>query len=115
MPSLFEPCGLPQMISCLYGSLPVVRDTGGLHDTINHLDASRSTGNGFVFETYDANGLRWAVDQAMDFHRQPEEIKERQIRRIMMESTRRFNHGNTAQQYIDIYEKMLQRPLINAF
>ena len=115
MPSLFEPCGLPQMIACLYGSLPVVRDTGGLHDTVNHLDVSRSTGNGFVFETYDANGLRWAIDQAMDFHRQPDDIKARQIQRIMLESTRRFNHGNTAQKYIDIYEKMLQRPLINAF
>ena len=56
MPSSFEPCGLPQMIGGLYGSLPIVFDTGGLHDTIRQLDVAHSTGNGFLFNVHDAQG-----------------------------------------------------------
>ena len=113
MPSLFEPCGLPQMTSCIYGSLPVVRDTGGLHDSVSHLDVEKSTGNGFVFETYDPGGLAWAIDQAMNFHRRDPHTRGTQIGRIMKESKARFNHSVTAQAYIDIYQKMLNRPLVD--
>ncbi len=113
MPSLFEPCGLPQMIAPIYGSLPVVHDTGGIHDTISHLDALKHAGNGFLFKNHDAAGLSWAIDQAMAFYQLPEKSKQFEIRRIMKDSTARFNHSVTAKQYIDLYEKMLQRPLIN--
>ncbi|MBD3369566.1 glycosyltransferase [Candidatus Fermentibacteria bacterium] len=112
MPSLFEPCGLPQMIGSIYGCLPVVSDTGGLHDTVSPLDVSRNEGNGFVFEVWDPPGLRWAMDRAMDFYRLPSTIRKEQIARIMRESEERFNHAVTAKQYIDLYEKMLRRPLI---
>jgi starch synthase/alpha-amylase len=115
MPSRFEPCGLPQMIGAMYGSLPVARDTGGIHDTITHLDAENDIGNGFLFETYDANGLLWAIEQAMLFYYLPEKVKRHQIERIMTQSAATFNHSVTAQQYIDLYEKMLQRPLINPY
>ncbi len=112
MPSLFEPCGLPQMIAPIYGSLPVVHDTGGLHDTISHLDVSRHAGNGFVFKYYDTAGLSWAIDEAMAFYRLPETVRQSEIQRIMTESAACFNHAVTAKQYIELYEKMLQRPLI---
>ena len=112
MPSLFEPCGLPQMECQKYGSLPVVRDTGGLHDTVEMLDVAGSKGNGFVFETFDSNGLFWAVDRAMDFYRLPVEIKNREIARIMKEAKARFTHEVTARQYMDTYESMLHRPLV---
>lgn len=112
MPSAFEPCGLPQMIAPIYGSLPVVRDTGGLHDTIRHIDVEHHSGNGIVFETYDAEGLKWAIDQAVLFHQLPAYVKEKQISRIMKESRSSFNHAVTARQYIDLYEKMLNRPFI---
>ena len=112
MPSKFEPCGLPQMISCLYGSLPIVHDTGGLHDTVHHLDLAKNTGNGFSFKTYDANGLRWAIDQAMEFYRLPVEEKNMHIKRIMMESKANFNQNVTAGKYINIYEAMLNRDLV---
>ncbi len=115
MPSLFEPCGLPQMISPIYGSLPIVNDTGGLHDTVVHLDVHGDTGNGFVFETYEASGLRWAVEQALAFFRRPAAERERQLRRVMTESLASFNHAVTAQRYIDIYEEMLQRPIVSRF
>ena len=113
MPSLFEPCGLPQMIAPIYGALPVAHDTGGIHDTITHLNSDQDTGNGFLFETYDAAGLYWAVTQAMDFYGLPEIQRRHQIQRIMQQSAASFNHANTARQYIDLYEKMLERPLIN--
>jgi len=112
MPSLFEPCGLPQMIGAIYGALPVVHDTGGLHDTVVHIDVQNDLGNGFVFKNYDSGGLFWAIQEAMNFYKLPAETKARQIERIMIESVATFNHDVTAQQYIDLYEKMLKRPLI---
>jgi glycogen synthase len=112
MPSLFEPCGLPQMTAPLYGSLPVVHATGGLYDTIRHLDVEHSKGNGFCFEHYGSDGLRWAIDQAMEFHALPEKIRQREISRIMVESAREFSHKEVARRYIEIYEDMLERPLV---
>jgi starch synthase len=112
MPSLFEPCGLPQMTSPLYGSLPVVHATGGLYDTIRHLDVAASTGNGFRFDHYGAEGLRWAMDRAMEFHGLPVQVREREIQRVMRESREDFTHEKVAGGYIDIYEKMLDRPLV---
>ena len=112
MPSLFEPCGLPQMQAPIYGSLAVAHNTGGLHDTVVPLDAAKSTGNGFRFDTYDSGGLMWAMDQAMDFFHQSREMREREIRRIMTESLARFNHEACAREYIKLYERMLQRPLV---
>ena len=115
MPSLFEPCGLPQMVGQLYGSLPVVHDTGGLHDTVEHLDATKEKGNGFVFKIYDSRGLEWAMDKAMEFYKRPAEERERNIARIMREGLARFNHETCAKSYIGIYEKMLNRPLVRSF
>ncbi|MBM4143596.1 MAG: glycogen synthase [Lentisphaerae bacterium] len=112
MPSRFEPCGLPQMIGAIYGSLPVAHATGGLKDTVSHLDAARGTGNGFVFETHDSNGLSWAIDQAMAFRALPGEIRMEQVARVMRESAARFTHDVTARQYIELYEQMLERPLV---
>ncbi|MCI5778522.1 MAG: glycogen/starch synthase [Lentisphaeria bacterium] len=113
MPSRFEPCGLPQMTCQYYGSLPVVHDTGGLHDTVDHLSGDGNSGNGFVFRDYDRGGLSWGVDEAMRFHRRDPEWKARVVARIMDEAKVRFNHDVTAQAYIRIYESMLARPLIN--
>ncbi|MEY3395173.1 MAG: hypothetical protein RL346_1409 [Verrucomicrobiota bacterium] len=112
MPSLFEPCGLPQMTAPLYGSLPVVHGTGGLYDTVHPLNVERSLGNGFRFSDYDANALRWAIDQAMMFHGLPAETKEKQIRRIMKQSAKEFSHEEVARRYIAIYEDMLAHPLV---
>jgi starch synthase/alpha-amylase len=100
------------MIGAIYGALPVVHDTGGLHDTVIHIDVKKNLGNGFVFETYNSGGLFWAIQEAMKFYKLPAKIKAQQIERIMTESAASFNHDVTAQQYIELYEKMLQRPLI---
>ena len=65
MPSRFEPCGLGQIFSLRYGTVPVVRKTGGLADTIRHFDAESCEGNGFLFETYDSGGIIWALGEAL--------------------------------------------------
>jgi starch synthase/alpha-amylase len=111
MPSSFEPCGLPQMIAPIYGTLPVAHETGGICDTIAHLDVEQNAGNGFLFRNFDSNGLFWAVEQAMNFYNLPQNIKTKHIKRIMTESLSTFTHPNTARQYIKLYEKMLQRPI----
>jgi starch synthase len=114
MPSLFEPCGLPQMVAPIYGTLAVARSTGGIADTVRPMDVHSSTGNGFLFEDYDSNGLRWAVDRAMDFHRSSADDRNREIRRVMRESKHEFSHDQVARQYIERYESMLARPLMES-
>jgi starch synthase len=113
MPSLFEPCGLPQMISPIYGTLPIVHGTGGLYDTIQHLNWEGGAGNGFRFDIYGAGGLRWAMDEAMRFHGRNPEFREREIRRVMEQSRGQFNHEEVARRYVQIYEDMLARPLVH--
>jgi starch synthase len=112
MPSSFEPCGLPQMIGVRYGSIPIAHDTGGIHDTIQHMNVEKDAGNGFLFEVYDANGLAWAIGQAMQFFNLPSPVRKRHIERIMQQSGEKANHAVTARQYIALYERMLERPLI---
>jgi starch synthase len=112
MPSLFEPCGLPQMIGPIYGALPVAHNTGGIHDTVVHIDAQGDRGNGFLFETFDASGLFRAIKEAMQFYSLPDNVKQKQIERIMIQAASTFNHDVTARRYIDLYESMLNRPLI---
>ena len=112
MPSRYEPCGLPQMVGPIYGSLPVVHDTGGLHDTVTMLDPFAHTGGGFIFHDFDDQGLFWAIDQAMAFHALPLEHRAAEVTRVMNEAKSRFNHHQTAQAYIELYEKMLNRRLV---
>jgi starch synthase len=71
MPSRFEPCGLTQMYSMRYGTIPIVRSTGGLADTVQHFDMKKKKGTGFVFEHEDGTGLVWALDQALAAYSKP--------------------------------------------
>ncbi|MGN0690036.1 MAG: glycogen synthase, partial [Oscillospiraceae bacterium] len=66
MPSQSEPCGLAQMISCRYGTIPIVRETGGLRDSIQ--DAGGKNGNGFTFKTYNAHDMLGACQRAKDYY-----------------------------------------------
>jgi starch synthase/alpha-amylase len=66
-----------------------------------------------LFKNFDATGLNWAINQAMAFYNLPQKVKAGQIERIMQKSAARFTHANTAFEYIKLYEKMLQRPLVN--
>lgn len=109
VPSAYEPCGLAQMVALKYGSLPIVHRTGGLRDTVSHLDSQQRSGNGFVFETHDCGGLRWAIDEAIRFFIRPAGEREREISRIMKESRRTFSAEATADAYMKIYERLSGR------
>jgi starch synthase len=65
MPSRYEPCGLNQMYSLRYGTPPIVHRTGGLADTVTPFDPARGTGNGFTFDHFDENGLRFGINRAL--------------------------------------------------
>jgi len=67
MPSHYEPCGLNQMYSLRYGTVPIVRHTGGLADSVQHYDRATGRGTGCVFNDYDAPGLSWAIRTALDW------------------------------------------------
>jgi starch synthase len=108
MPSSFEPCGLPQMIAPKYGSMTLAHDTGGLHDTVEPFDAEADKGNGFLFKHFNADGLRWAVNEALSFYHGGEEHRTHHRARIMKEAVSRFNHEATAAAYIKRYEQMLE-------
>jgi starch synthase len=71
MPSLYEPCGLNQMYSLKYGTVPVVRRTGGLADSVQHFDPATGIGTGVVFNDFDAGGLRWALQTAFQWFSWP--------------------------------------------
>jgi len=112
VPSRYEPCGLPQMISQKYGSLPVVFHTGGLADTVRPLDSGKGTGNGFVFEHHDAGGLQWAMGEALRFLALPASERESQIARIMREASERFSQCRMADQYVALYETLLGKEVV---
>jgi starch synthase len=71
MPSRYEPCGLNQMYSLRYGTIPVVRKTGGLADSVQHFDPGTGMGTGCVFNDYDAPAVRWAIGTALDWYHVP--------------------------------------------
>jgi starch synthase len=71
MPSRYEPCGLNQMYSLRYGTIPIVRNTGGLADSVQHFNPDSGTGTGCVFNDYDSPAVRWAIGTALDWYGVP--------------------------------------------
>jgi starch synthase len=67
MPSYYEPCGLNQLYSLRYGTIPIVRRTGGLADSVRHFDPATGSGTGCVFNDYDAPAVRWAINTTLDW------------------------------------------------
>ena len=68
MPSRFEPCGLNQMYSLRYGTVPVVRNTGGLADSVQMIDPDKGEGTGVVFNDFNGLALGWALNFALDLY-----------------------------------------------
>lgn len=102
MPSRFEPCGLAQLISLKYGTLPVVRKTGGLKDTINPYNKYTGEGNGFGFENYDAGDLLHALNEALEAYYDKPAWKTL-VKRAMNED---FSWEQSAKKYVDLYKKL---------
>ncbi len=102
MPSKSEPCGLAQMVACRYGTLPIVRETGGLKDSI--IDCGEEGGFGFTFKTYNADDMLAAIDRALGaYANKPDLALLRQ--RCMTED---FTWGRSANTYIRMYKEMLK-------
>jgi starch synthase len=99
MPSRFEPCGLGQMISLRYGTIPVVRATGGLGDTIEEYDVSTGSGNGFVFSEYDSKKLLASVKRALAVY--ADEPAMSKLVSNAMECD--FSAGRAAKHYAEFY------------
>lgn len=102
MPSRFEPCGLNQMYSLRYGTIPIVRAVGGLVDTVERFDPARGTGTGFVFRDYNVTGLLWAVDEALaTFARREDWV---QLRANAMAAD--FSWETSARRYVELYRSL---------
>jgi starch synthase len=99
MPSRFEPCGLAQLIALRYGTIPVVRETGGLADTIRDYDPVAATGNGFVFDTYDAWQFFAGVVRAAETFRHPA-VWAWLVKRAMTEDV---SWTRSAHRYVQLY------------
>ncbi len=101
MPSKSEPCGLSQMIALRYGSVPVVRETGGLADSIK--DSGMGTGNGFVFTNYNAHEMKHALERAVEGY------KDKEGWQILMKRAMNcdFSWDRSAQEYIDMYKSLI--------
>jgi starch synthase len=102
MPSKYEPCGLNQLYSLRYGTVPVVRDTGGLSDTV--IDYRKPNGNGFLFNKYDADEFYKTVMKAISIFRKDSQKWYTLIRNGMMLD---FSWKVSAKKYISLYKKLL--------
>ncbi|MER3328757.1 MAG: glycosyltransferase, partial [Candidatus Kapaibacterium sp.] len=103
MPSKYEPCGLTQMYALKYGTIPIVRATGGLADTISNYSAEKGTGNGISFPHYNRDELEAAVRRAIDLYKSKDHIEK--IRNNGMAE----NHSSkqSAKGYIEVFKEVL--------
>ena len=105
MPSKSEPCGLSQMIAMRYGTVPIVRETGGLKDTVHAYEAWNGAGNGFTFANYNAGDMCYVVCQAIDLYHENRNAYARLQQRGM---TADFSWARSAQAYREIYKAICQ-------
>ena len=100
VPSQFEPCGLTQLIAMHYGTVPIVRETGGLKDTVEPYNMFTNTGNGFTFDNYDAGLLLDAINRAKTLYFTNRWCWDEMVQRDM---DKNFSWDNSAKQYKDLY------------
>lgn len=102
MPSRFEPCGLSQIISLRYGTIPIVRETGGLEDTIKPYNEFTGKGNGFSFENYNAHDMLYTIKRAAGYYRDP------QLWNTLIKNGMDcdFSWNNSAVRYVELYKRL---------
>jgi starch synthase len=105
IPSRYEPCGLNQLYSFRYGSVPVVRATGGLEETVKPFDAKTLKGNGFLFRKYSSAALVEAVEQAMKYYNKPK-LWKKIIQNGLEED---FSWERSARKYVKLYERSIEK------
>jgi len=104
MPSKYEPCGLGQIIALKYGSIPLVRETGGLVDTISPYNEFNSTGNGFSFTNFNAHDMMHVLRYALHIYQHNKDAWKQIVKEAM---TTDFSWKNSAKQYRKLYKKIL--------
>jgi len=102
IPSRYEPCGLTQMYSLRYGTVPVVRATGGLDDTIQEYDSVRGTGNGFKFEEYSSAALISSLQKAIGAY----QSKKRWRQLVQQAMACDFSWDVSAREYVRLYQRL---------
>ena len=103
MPSLFEPCGLSQLMSLRYGTVPIVRETGGLRDTVEPYNEFEKTGTGFSFSNYNAHEMLGIIRYAEKVYYEKKRDWNKIVERGMKKD---FSWKNSAKQYEALYEEM---------
>jgi starch synthase len=104
MPSKSEPCGLSQMIAMRYGTVPIVRETGGLADTVRSCQAGQRNGNGFTFANYNEYDMLYTIGQAVAMYRDNRET----FRKVQYNGmTDDFSWGASARSYRNIYASIV--------
>ena len=105
MPSAYEPCGLNQMYSLRYGTIPIVRETGGLADSVQQIEPAARQGTGILFHDYDETGLSWAIDRALDlFEDKP--LWRRVMRNGMAMD---FSWERQGAKYVDVFSRLAEK------
>ena len=104
MPSLYEPCGLNQMYSMRYGTVPIVRATGGLDDTVQQFDPRTGTGTGFKFGPYEARALLEKIREALYFYARPDDWQKIQRNGMLVDNS----WTAAAKKYLELYQDMLK-------
>lgn len=104
MPSRFEPCGLSQLISFRYGTIPVVRETGGLNDTVVAYNEETGEGTGFSFSNYNAHDMLHTIERAVSFYYK-KGIWNKLVNRVMNLD---YSWHNSAQKYSDLYNELTE-------
>lgn len=102
MPSLFEPCGIGQLIALKYGSIPIVRETGGLKDTIIPYNKYTGKGNGFSFINYSSDELLDTINRALELYKE-EDSWDKLVQSAMLSNN---SWENSAKNYMDLYENI---------
>ncbi|MFC4776564.1 glycogen synthase GlgA [Paenibacillus sp. GCM10023252] len=105
MPSRFEPCGLSQLLALRYGSIPIVRETGGLNDTVQAYNEFTGEGNGFSFTNYNAHDMLYTIRRAIAFYTRSDDWQ-RLVRTAMSGD---YSWTESARQYREIYEELIER------
>ncbi len=104
LPSLFEPCGICQLIAMRYGTIPIVRETGGLKYTVQAFDESEMEGNGFTFADFNARDMLSTIKRAVDFY------GDKKAWSVLVRNAvkRDYSWSGPAQQYRDLYRHILE-------
>lgn len=104
MPSKYEPCGISQLIAMRYLTIPIVRETGGLNDTVKSFNEYNGEGNGFSFSNYNAHDMLHTIRRAIDSYHKKD------VWRAIMQTNSQINvgWGKSAEEYITLYQRLLQ-------